>query len=255
MSVQMRRMQNVLDDLVQRTSPPPVQARRAEGIMLDVPDRSAAAEYSPTESLLQHSGPHESSSSTIRGPTSPGFTFDVVKRSFRERGFDTHCVNETLEEDHVGQHQSITRPRETFELSPALRTVLKDPVWEMSGATAIKLIKLFASGPGLMYPVVDIEDLITEATTLFATIENIRMNGRAGNDDIHIETLLNHDLTDLKLVLAISIVLEKKDADKLAERLLHSMQDDLWISTWQASTLKTLTHVILLVSLTTTFLN
>jgi hypothetical protein len=67
--------------------------------------------------------------------------------------------------------------------------------------------------------------------------------------------LLNHDLTDLKLVLAISIVLEKKDADKLAERLLHSMHDDLWISIWQASTLKTLTHVILLVSLATTFLN
>ena len=255
MSVQMRRMQNVLDDLVQRVSPPPMQAHRSQGITLGVPDHPMAAEYSPTEPHLQHSGTYESGSSPVRGPTSPGFTFDVVKRSFTERGFDAPCATDSLEEDDVGQRHSIARSREIFQLSPALRTLLKDPVWELSGARAMRLIELFASGPGLMYPVIDVECLITEATGLFATIENIRVNGRPGNDDIHIGTLLNHDLTELKLVLAVSIVLEKKDADKLAERILHSMQDDLWISIWQASTLKTLTQVILLVSSATTFYN
>jgi hypothetical protein len=104
-----------------------------------------------------------------------------------------------------------------------------------------------------MYPAVVTERLIAEADILYATVDCIRA-ARESNE-IHVERLLKYDFIALKLVLAVGVVLEKKASAKFAERLLQSVQEDLWESIWRGSSLTTLRHIMLLVSAFRTHVN
>ena len=89
-----------------------------------------------TESQWPQTGTQDSVSPHVRGPTSPTFTLDVVKRRFKERGFDSDFAprlakgdDTRLASSHIKSGASLKLS--PLRLSPALRSVLKDPLWDI----------------------------------------------------------------------------------------------------------------------------
>jgi hypothetical protein len=102
-----------------------------------------------------------------------------------------------------------------------------------------------------MYPVVDVESLVSETEMVFAAINILKNAGGRKQHPLAAETVLKHNPTTLKLVLAIGLTLEKKDFDGMAKRLFVSVQDELAVALWHAPTLQMAVHSVLTVCTST----
>jgi hypothetical protein len=101
----------------------------------------------------------------------------------------------------------------------------KDPIWSLTKSDAIRLINVWHEEMGMMYPFMDIEKVVQYAEMLFAFVEaaarsGLMQGGRPGADAI-----MDSRTTNLKLVLAIALILEGNGKDPLGERLFNNVHN------------------------------
>lgn len=161
------------------------------------------------------------------GPTSSAFNIGVAKTSLNTMGI-------TSLED--GDDEAVVTENVTPLGSPppgvmAGRSILhatKDPIWALPKQEAIRLVKVWQEEMGMMYPFMDIEQLVHYAEMLFTFVEaaarsGLMQCGLPGSDGI-----VDDRTSNLKLVLAIALVLEGNGKDPLGQRLfenVHSVID------------------------------
>ncbi|OQU95786.1 Fungal specific transcription factor domain-containing protein [Cladophialophora immunda] len=220
---QMREMQSVLHTLVNKMSPraPNKQDAREGG---NASDSAVGNSDQRNEQLWSDANPVRAESPHVRGPTSTEFTLDVVKCGFRAMGYDSTPPASPAQ---APVSALDTGSLSTCKLSPCLRSVMKNPLWQLGKTKALQLIGSYTSGPGAMYPVLLGQNLIEQVEKLFAAVQDLKNPCPSPRKALASEVLLVHDPTTLQLVLAIGISIQKRSSDELMLRLYDSAQEEL----------------------------
>ncbi|KAJ6179204.1 hypothetical protein N7519_009665 [Penicillium mononematosum] len=175
----------------------------------------------------------------FHGPTSSAFNFDVAKSSLQNMGI-------TPAEDGIPDDLTTAHVSPTGSPAPHLGQLLpithptKDPIWTIPREEAIRLCKVYEEEIGIMYPVVDIAKVTTQANLLYTFIEAATRTGFAqrgfpGCDGLHDESSII-----LKLILATTLVVEGGGQSELGQRLYLDVKPFIESKLWESHTIKTI---------------
>ncbi|KAJ5963395.1 uncharacterized protein N7479_003271 [Penicillium vulpinum] len=144
----------------------------------------------------------------FHGPTSSAFNFDVAKSSLQNMGITP--AEDGIPDDLTTAHVSPTASPPPPNMGQILPTThpTKDPIWTIRREEAIRLCKVYEEEIGIMYPVVDIAKITSQANLLYTFIEAATRTGFAqrgfpGSDGLHDESSIL-----FKLILATTLVVE-----------------------------------------------
>ena len=166
---------------------------------------------------------------SFRGPTSAEFNFDVAKSSLQTMGITGgHNGAEAGGSGEAGTATENPTPlgsplRRPGQLMQSWSTD-KDPIWSISKEEAIRLCQIYEDEMGLMYPVLDINKVMTYAAKLYQFMEaahrtGLMQQGMPGPDAIEDE-----DTNILKMVLAIAMTVEASGRSDMGRRLFEYVQ-------------------------------
>ncbi|CAL5874018.1 uncharacterized protein PFLUO_LOCUS8304 [Penicillium psychrofluorescens] len=186
-----------------------------------------------------HSGVPKSRSRHPRfhGPTSSAFNFDVAKFSLQNMGITP--AEDGLPDDLTTAHvtPSGSPPPHLGTLVPTIHPS-KDPIWSIRRDEALRLCKVYEEEIGIMYPVVDINQITHQVNLLYtfmeaATRTGFAQQGLPGSDG------LNDDSTVLlKLILATTLVVEAGGQSELGTRLYLSVKPVIESKLWEPHDIK-----------------
>jgi hypothetical protein len=116
----------------------------------------------------------------------------------------------------------------------------KDPIWTIRREEAMRLCKVYEEEIGIMYPVVDIAKVTSQANLLYIFIEAATRTGFAqrgfpGSDGLHDENSII-----FKLILATTLVVEGGGQSELGQRLYLDVKPFIESKLWESHTIKTI---------------
>jgi hypothetical protein len=157
----------------------------------------------------------------FHGPTSSAFSLDVAKNTLQNMGYQGLGVDEglvTQDATPIGTPPAI-QPSPLANGSPS-----RDPIWAVSKEEMIRLCRHYEEEMGLMYPVVNIEQVIVHGTNLYdfvaAALRTGLANSTGPGQGIHDEQSLI-----LKMVLACALTTESSGQSDIAYRLFESVRE------------------------------
>ncbi|KAG9237129.1 putative fungal-specific transcription factor [Amylocarpus encephaloides] len=179
----------------------------------------AAATPQPISPTSRYRPRHPS----YRGPTSSAFSLDVAKNTLHNMGYQGLNADDgtnTQDPTPMPSPQSLPAPPIPAPESAPCR----DPIWQLGKEEMIRLCRVYEEEMGIMYPVVDIEQVITSGTNLYAFVHATQRHGIFSAD------LLGKGITDeqacvLKMVLACSTLTERHGKSELAYMLFDSVKE------------------------------
>lgn len=154
----------------------------------------------------------------FRGPTSSAFSLDVAKNTLHNMGYQG-----------LGDEGMVTQDATPATSPPPSGTLalardngsIKDPIWSISKEEMIRLCRVYEEEMGLMYPVLDIEQVITHGRNLYEYVGAALRTGLASDGSgINDERTLT-----LKMVLACATATEGQGQSEIAYRLFESNRD------------------------------
>ncbi|QMW28691.1 hypothetical protein G4B84_003980 [Aspergillus flavus NRRL3357] len=155
---------------------------------------------------------------TFQGPTTSAFSFDLAKSSLQRRGI--------VERNDAGEDGDLTQepsPMPSPSPTQVLHTRQGDPLWTIGKDEALRLCRVYEEEMGIMYPVLDLQELLNQVEILYGQVEtegwseaSVQHNGHMKVDD--------YDVHILRLVLACAITAEASGNSDLAMRLFEDVQ-------------------------------
>jgi hypothetical protein len=101
----------------------------------------------------------------------------------------------------------------------------KDPIWSLTKQEAIRLINVFEEEMGMMYPFMDINKMLRYAEMLFSFVEAASRSGLMQGGLPGADAIMDDQTTQLKILLAIVLVMEGTGKDSLGERLFQNVNN------------------------------
>jgi hypothetical protein len=158
----------------------------------------------------------------FHGPTSSTFNLGVARSSLKTMGI---TATDETEDEGVMNHDATPRaspPIPPFRKGTQLHAD-KDPIWNISKQEALRLVHVWHEEQGVMYPILEIDKVLRYTEMLFTFVEaaaraGLMQGGLPGSDAI-----MDEQTSVLKLVLAITLVLEGKGKDSLGEKLFQNV--------------------------------
>ncbi|RLL92962.1 hypothetical protein CFD26_100973 [Aspergillus turcosus] len=146
---------------------------------------------------------------TFQGPTTSAFSLDLAKSSLQRRGI--------VDGDGDGDGDEAGEEGDTPPPAPEGTPLgmLKDPLWTISKAEAIRLCRVYEEEMGIMYPVLELEELLRQVEGLYG------LWPRSGQAD----GPRDYDVYILRLVFACALTAEASGRSELAMRLFESVRD------------------------------
>ena len=117
----------------------------------------------------------------------------------------------------------------------------------VSQAEVVRLINIFFNALGAIYPILDFHCLVSEAEAIYAAVDSLHGAETGRKIPNAAETVLAYDTTTLKLITAVALLIDTKDANPRAVRLFESVKSDLAESYWHEPDLQNVIHFILAV--------
>ncbi|DAA73720.1 TPA_exp: putative C6 transcription factor [Trichophyton benhamiae CBS 112371] len=172
------------------------------------------------------------------GPTSTAFNFAVAKSSLQTMGI-TH-IDDGSQEIYNAQDATPTQtpPYHSSALYANSLTSNKDPLFAIKREEAIRLCRVYEDEIGQMYPMFDVEKMITQTNLLFAFLEAADRNVCTGRSRTSADCLNDDDTAILKIVLAITLLLEGNGQSELGTQLYISIKDKIETNLWEQGDLK-----------------
>ncbi|QSZ30145.1 hypothetical protein DSL72_004665 [Monilinia vaccinii-corymbosi] len=160
---------------------------------------------------------------SFRGPTSSAFGLDVAKNTLHNMGY------RGLADEGILTHDPTPVPSPPPTRPRALPSIAMhgaqspDPLRSVDREEMIRLCRVYEEEMGLMYPVLDIEELIFHGNRLFDFMDSAVRNGLATSSN-------NQGINDinscmLKAVMAISMIVEGSGQSDMAYRLFESVRE------------------------------
>ena len=182
---------------------------------LSVSQPSAAQSISPS---TRYRPPPQHPS--FRGPTSSAFSLDVAKNTLQNMGYQPLGIDEgPISQDPTpnASPPAMQPPLHTTGENPS-----RDPIWAFSKEEMVRLCHVYEEEMGLMYPVLDIEQVIINGTNLYNFIKAATRTGLA--DQSNPKGISDIQSCILKMVLAISTVVEGDGRSEIGYRLFESVK-------------------------------
>ena len=159
---------------------------------------------------------------SYHGPTSSAFSLDVAKTTLHNMGYQvvTDEVNTEI------TTQSVTPLGSPPAMAPSNTNghQLKDPIWELTKDEMIRLCRVYEEEMGLMYPVLDIEQLIIHGSNLYDFIDAALRSGLA-NTTSPGQGVKDQQSCILKMVLACAMATEGSGQSDVADRLFENVRE------------------------------
>ncbi|KAL2063126.1 hypothetical protein VTL71DRAFT_6198 [Oculimacula yallundae] len=217
MNAHLAQLQDQVDSLYANLS-----ALRASGDNVSfVPPSESSISVPPPVSPASRFRP-ASKHPSFRGPSSSAFSLDVAKNTLHNMGYQGLGDEGAITSDAT----PIGSPprRQSQVLAMGNGNPSKDPLWALSKEEMIRLCRLYEEEMGLMYPVVNIEQLIIHGTNLYDFIEAAVRSGLVNpshpGQGIHDDQSLV-----LKMVLACATVVEGHGQSEIGYRLFESVRE------------------------------
>ncbi|KAL7772009.1 hypothetical protein CFE70_001962 [Pyrenophora teres f. teres 0-1] len=159
----------------------------------------------------------------FHGPTSNAFNVGVARSSLKTMG-----INASDEGEDEGALTQDATPRG----SPLMEnTVLpkrpmhtdKDPIWSVSKHEALRLVHVWHDEMGVMYPILEVDKLLGYTEMLFTFVEAAARSGLMQGALPGSDAMMDEQISILKLVLAITLVLEGGGKHPLGEKLFANV--------------------------------
>jgi hypothetical protein len=138
-------------------------------------------------------------------------------------------------------------PPNMGQLLPTIHPT-KDPIWTIRREEAMRLLKVYEEEIGIMYPVVDIGRITSQANLLYMFIEAATRTGFAQRGFPGSDGLYDEDSIILKLILATTLVVEGGGESDLGQRLYLSVKPYIESKLWDSHTIKTIQLFAIVVS-------
>ncbi|KAL3458924.1 hypothetical protein BJX64DRAFT_209365 [Aspergillus heterothallicus] len=173
---------------------------------------------------------------TFQGPTTSGFSFDLAKSSLKERGIE------------VGDEGDITREPSPLPtpLSPGApgSSHTGDPLWNIGKREAHRLCRVYEEEMGVMYPVLELEELTNNVNLLYgpAEVEFWQRGVISSQDEGGLDS---DDINILRLVFACALTAEASGSSELAMSLFETVRDAADHYVWAAPDIKGITLLAL----------
>ncbi|EER26054.1 Fungal specific transcription factor, putative [Coccidioides posadasii C735 delta SOWgp] len=176
----------------------------------------------------------------FHGPTSTAFNFDVAKSSLQTMGIAP--VDDGTHELFTAQDATPaqTPPQQALAYPQLLAHPNKDPLWVIKREEAIRLCRNYEEEIGLMYPIFDIEKLITQTNLLFTFLEAADRTGFAKRFKPGADCLSDDDTSNLKMVLAVALIVEGNGESPLGARFYNSVKHNVEANLWEPGDVKTI---------------
>ena len=177
-------------------------------------------------SYRQTSSPSQAHGSQPRfqGPTSSAFSFNVARSSLQTMGIAAPEMPEDggYNEDEMTLRGSPAQiPAPTASMVPPN----KDPLWKIGKEEAIRLCHVYQEEMGIMYPIIDMEQIIVQANMLFTFTEAAARTGLMNRAMSGPDRLANNDVNILKMVLATALIVEGEGQSDLGRMLYESCRE------------------------------
>ncbi|KAE8155201.1 hypothetical protein BDV25DRAFT_146682 [Aspergillus avenaceus] len=178
---------------------------------------------------------------TFQGPTTSAFSFDLAKSSLQRRGIVER--NDGAEDGDFTQEPSpLPSPP-----SPAQVLVTRqgDPLWTIGKNEAFRLCRMYEEEMGIMYPVLDLHELLHQVDILYSLIDtggwphvSMRVSDGSGGLDVY-------DVHILRLVFACALTAEASGSSSLAMRLFESVREVADNCVWGPPNIKSIIFMTL----------
>jgi len=173
----------------------------------------------------------------FHGPTSSAFNFDVAKSSLQSMGINPaeDGIPDELTTAHVTPAGSP--PPHLVPLLPTTHPT-KDPLWTIRREEAIRLCKVYEEEIGIMYPVVDISTVTSQANLLYTFMEAATRTGFAQHSLPGADGLTDDNSVLLKSILATTLVVEGGGQSELGHRLYLTVKPVIESKLWEPHDIK-----------------
>jgi hypothetical protein len=184
----------------------------------------------------------------FHGPTSNAFNVGVARSSLKTMGINAG-------ED--GEDEGILTRDATPRASPPMHNAMlpnramhadKDPIWSISKQEAIRLVHVWHEEMGVMYPILEVPKIVRYTEMLFMFVEAAARSGLMQLALPGSDAMMDDQISILKLVLAITLVLEGGGKDPLGEKLFANVHKIVDRSLSEPVSLHGITLLVLTVS-------
>jgi hypothetical protein len=159
---------------------------------------------------------------SFRGPTSSAFSLDVAKNTLHKMGYQGLGVEEgviTQDATPVASPGIQPPPLVNTNGNPC-----RDPIWIFSKEEMIRLCRVYEEEMGIMYPVLNIEQVIMHGSNLYQSIDAPVRNG-LDNTSTPGKRINDEECCILKLVLACATLVEGSGQSEIAYRLFENVRE------------------------------
>jgi hypothetical protein len=186
----------------------------------------------------------------FHGPTSNAFNVGVARSSLKTMG-----INALEEGEDEGNVTRDATPRASSPIHNAMvpkrpMHADKDPIWAISKQEAVRLVHVWHEEMGVMYPILEIPKILRYTEMLFTFVEAAARSGLMQGALPGSDSMMDEQISILKLVLAITLVLEGGGKDPLGEKFFANVHNIVDKSLSEPVSL----HGITLLTLTVSFL-
>ncbi|GKU11160.1 unnamed protein product [Fusarium langsethiae] len=156
---------------------------------------------SPSHSSASYNRHDGSKYGSFRGPTSMAFSLDVANNTINNMGYKG--ISDDDQHMNEGPGAMSMRPM--------------DPLHEFDKDEMVRLCRLHEEEIGIMYPVLNIQSVISHAKSMATFLESVRQQNP--------RELINDDKTlQLKIIMCCALVVEEHGHSDKAIRLFDSME-------------------------------
>ena len=160
----------------------------------------------------------------FHGPTANAFNLGVARSSLKTMGI---TAAEEGEDEGVVTNDPTPRGSPPFAHSLIPKAPLhadKDPIWSISKQEALRLVHVWHEEQGIMYPILDMDKVLRYTEMLFSFVEAAARSGLMQGAMPGADSIMDDQTSVLKLVLAITLVMEGGGKDPLGEKLFENVQ-------------------------------
>jgi hypothetical protein len=156
-----------------------------------------------------------------------------------------------------GEDEGILTRDATPRASPPIHNAMlpkgsmhadKDPIWSISKQEAMRLVHVWHEEMGVMYPILEVPKIVRYTEMLFTFVEAAARSGLMQGALPGSDAMMDDQISILKLVLAITLVLEGGGKDPLGEKLFANVHKIVDKSLTEPVSLHGITLLVLTVS-------
>ncbi|KAG8533367.1 uncharacterized protein KY384_002150 [Bacidia gigantensis] len=179
-----------------------------------------AAAYRSTLSPSQSRASHPQ----FQGPTSAAFNLDVAKSSLQTMGITQPEIQDDSTTGDIDPALGLESHQQQAPVAAMINSPHKDPLWQLSKDDAIRLCRIYDEEIGMMYPMLDINQIILEADMVFDFIESARRTNLMQSDLPGADRLEGSDINILRMVLASGLMAEGRGESTRGRAIFESCQ-------------------------------